>query len=151
MKCSTSVRVFGNIANIRLIVKKITLWRHSQWLPLHWSKHAVPLQHEYKRIIEAQFRSCARWRPSVSATMSYLWSVFWLSLTQAASCVPSCCEGGILTVLVAVQQAISDSGNVAGNYMYQLLHSQMYVLPTQCIYVFCVDLRTNSDYFPIQH
>ena len=28
---------------------------------------------------------------------------------------------------------------------------QLYVLPTQCIYVFCVDLRTNSDYFPIQH
>jgi len=23
--------------------------------------------------------------------------------------------------------------------------------PTQCIYVFCVDLRTNSDYFPTQH
>jgi len=28
---------------------------------------------------------------------------------------------------------------------------QLYVLPTRCIYVFCVDLRTNSDYFPIQH
>jgi len=28
---------------------------------------------------------------------------------------------------------------------------QFYALPTQCIYVFCVDLRTNSDYFPIQH
>ena len=27
---------------------------------------------------------------------------------------------------------------------------QFYVLPTQCIYVFCVDLRTNSDYFPTQ-
>ena len=26
-----------------------------------------------------------------------------------------------------------------------------YVLPTQCIYVFCVDLRTNSDYFPVQY
>jgi len=26
---------------------------------------------------------------------------------------------------------------------------KLYVLPTQCIYVFCVDLRTNSDYFPI--
>ena len=25
---------------------------------------------------------------------------------------------------------------------------QFYVLPTQCICVFCVDLRTNSDYFP---
>ena len=28
---------------------------------------------------------------------------------------------------------------------------QFYVLPTHCICVFCVDLRTNSDYFPIQH
>jgi len=28
---------------------------------------------------------------------------------------------------------------------------QFYVLPTQCIYVFCVDLRTNSNYFPTQH
>ena len=28
---------------------------------------------------------------------------------------------------------------------------QLYVLPTQCIYVFCVDLRTNSHYFPIEH
>jgi len=28
---------------------------------------------------------------------------------------------------------------------------KFYVLPTQCIYVFCVDLRKNSDYFPIQH
>jgi hypothetical protein len=27
---------------------------------------------------------------------------------------------------------------------------QFYVLPTQFIYVFCMDLRTNSDYFPIQ-
>jgi hypothetical protein len=25
---------------------------------------------------------------------------------------------------------------------------KFYVLPTQCIYVFCTDLRTNSDYFP---
>ena len=28
---------------------------------------------------------------------------------------------------------------------------QFYVLSTQCVYVFCVDLRTNSDYFPIQY
>jgi len=28
---------------------------------------------------------------------------------------------------------------------------KIYVLPTQHIYVFCVDLRTNSHYFPIQH
>jgi hypothetical protein len=28
---------------------------------------------------------------------------------------------------------------------------QFYVLPTECIYVFCMDLRTNSDRFSIQH
>jgi hypothetical protein len=28
---------------------------------------------------------------------------------------------------------------------------QFHVLPSQCIYVFCVDMRTNSEYFPIQH
>ena len=27
---------------------------------------------------------------------------------------------------------------------------QIYVLPTHSIYVFYADLRTNSDYFPIQ-
>jgi hypothetical protein len=27
---------------------------------------------------------------------------------------------------------------------------KFYVLPTQCVYVLCMDLRTNSDYFSIQ-
>jgi hypothetical protein len=46
-------------------------------------------------------------------------------------------------------------------YIYLTLYSlvvstcsnmyNFYILPTQCIYVFCMDLRTNSDYFPIQH
>jgi hypothetical protein len=37
----------------------------------------------------------------------------------------------------------------SGHYMYrQFIIQKLYVLPTQCI---CVDLRTNSDYFPIQH
>jgi hypothetical protein len=40
----------------------------------------------------------------------------------------------------------------SGHYMYRQFNiQQFYVLPTQCIYVFCVDLRTNSHYFPIQH
>jgi hypothetical protein len=40
----------------------------------------------------------------------------------------------------------------SGHYMYRQFNmQQFYILPTQCIYVFCVDLRTNSDYFPIQH
>ena len=39
----------------------------------------------------------------------------------------------------------------SGHYMYHQFNiQQFYVLPTQCIYVFCVDLRTNNDYFTIQ-
>ena len=34
----------------------------------------------------------------------------------------------------------------SGHYTYHKFNiHQLYVLPTQCIYVFCVDLRTNSD------
>ena len=40
----------------------------------------------------------------------------------------------------------------SGHYMYRHfnIHTS-YVQPTQCIYVSCIDLRTNSDYFHIQH
>jgi len=36
-------------------------------------------------------------------------------------------------------------------FMFPQLLQKFFILPTHCIYVFCVDLRTNSDYFPIQH
>jgi len=36
--------------------------------------------------------------------------------------------------------------------MYRQINiQQFYVLPTQCMYGFCVDLRINSDYFHVQH
>ena len=39
-----------------------------------------------------------------------------------------------------------------GHYMYRQFNiQQFYVLPAQCTYVFCVDLRTNSDYFAKHH
>ena len=51
-----------------------------------------------------------------------------------------------------MQRYILNPVNRNGHYMYRQFNiQQFYVLPTQCIYVFCVDLRTNSDYFPIQH
>jgi hypothetical protein len=38
----------------------------------------------------------------------------------------------------------------SGSYMYRQFNiKQFYVLPIQSIYVFCVDLRTNSDYIRI--
>ena len=40
----------------------------------------------------------------------------------------------------------------SGHYMYRQFNiQQFHVQPPQCIYVFCVDRRTNSDYFPIHH
>jgi hypothetical protein len=35
--------------------------------------------------------------------------------------------------------------------VYTITFSNKTLLPTQCIYVFSVDLRTNSDYFTVQH
>ena len=47
---------------------------------------------------------------------------------------------------------INSSKPSAHSRMYHQFNIQQFnVLPTHCIYVFCVDLRTNSDYFPIQH
>ena len=38
----------------------------------------------------------------------------------------------------------------SGHYTYRQFNiQQFYVLLKRCIYVFCIDLRTNSDYFPI--
>jgi hypothetical protein len=41
----------------------------------------------------------------------------------------------------------------SGYYIYTTRFNthKLYVLPTHCIYVFCVDVRTNSDYFTILH
>jgi len=48
----------------------------------------------------------------------------------------------------------------SGHYMYRTVVTictltfnihKLYVLPTQCIYVFCEDLRNNSDFFPMKH
>jgi hypothetical protein len=48
--------------------------------------------------------------------------------------------------------SIANLLKLSGHYMYHQFNiQQFYVLPTHCIYVFCVDLRTNSDYFHIQH
>ena len=50
------------------------------------------------------------------------------------------------------QWQVGNPSKPSGHYMYRQFNSQQfYVLPTQCIYVFCVDLRTNSDYFTVQH
>jgi hypothetical protein len=46
----------------------------------------------------------------------------------------------------------SNTQQPSGHHVYRQFNIQQFcVQPTQCIYVFCVDLRTNSDCFPIQY
>ena len=66
--------------------------------------------------------------------------------TVVYCCVVYCCVPTNKTRLLL------NISNPSGHYMYHQFNiQQFYVLPTQCIYVFCVDLRTNSDYFTVQH
>jgi hypothetical protein len=58
----------------------------------------------------------------------------------------------INSLLCVYQYWILDPLKPSGHYMYRQFNiQQLYVLPTHCIYVFCVDLRTNSHYLPLQH
>ena len=59
---------------------------------------------------------------------------------------------GIMLYCVTALRHVCNFLWASGYYMYRQFNiQQIYVLPTQCIYVFCVDLRKNSLYFPLQH
>ena len=65
-------------------------------------------------------------------------------------CAMGCCSSAMWRCVILLR--VINPLKPTGNYMYRQLNiQQFYVLPTQCIYVFCVDMTTNSDYFPIQH
>ena len=56
----------------------------------------------------------------------------------------------ILKVVIIYQ--LINSLKSSGQYKYHQFNSNQFcVLPTRCVYVFCVDMRTNSDYFTVQH
>jgi len=47
---------------------------------------------------------------------------------------------------------LSDLVVTGGYFMYRRFNiKQFYILPRQCIYVFCMNVRTLSDYFPAEH
>ena len=78
-----------------------------------------------------------------------------LTLTNSAFCPHSAC---MCFVWIWEQTAIISLYSIdwlvfitETECVYCAVRSTFYVLPTECIYVFCVDLRTNSDYFTVQH
>jgi hypothetical protein len=58
--------------------------------------------------------------------------------------VPHCTVLGYSSVLPLVN-------HVTSAYSNRFNVHKFYVPPTQCIYVFRMDLRANSHYFPVQH
>ena len=90
-------------------------------------------------------------------TIISLYSINWLVFITETECVYCAVWTGhlhththiyIYIYIIFMYNPLQPSGH----YMHHQFNiQQFYVLPTQCIYVFCVDLRTNSHYFPIQH
>jgi hypothetical protein len=81
-------------------------------------------------------------------------------------CVPTCWDStlnlattasSVIQIFDAVQSAVNCEITIGCVQSFNLLCTarfniyQFYVQPTQCIYVLYVDLRKNSDYFPILH
>jgi len=83
---------------------------------------------------------CFVWISEQTAIIS-LYNINWLVFITETECVYCAVRTESLYII-----------QTGGHYMYHQFNiKQSFFLPTQCIYVFCVDLRTNSDYFPIQH
>jgi len=84
------------------------------------------------------------WISEQTAIIS-LYSINWLVFITETESVYCAVRAGSLYI---IQNPLKPSGH----YMYHQFNiQQFHVLPAQFIYVFCVDLRTNSDCFPIQH
>jgi hypothetical protein len=75
---------------------------------------------------------CGGYIFSLNRSINCKWEIFWLC---------HCC------IQWAYVPAFNPS-EPSGHYMYHQFNIQQFcVQPTQCIYAFCMDLRTNSDYF----
>jgi hypothetical protein len=83
---------------------------------------------------------CFVWISEQTAIIS-LYSINWLVCITETQCVHCAVRTGSLYIISPVVTVRTARFNI----------QQFHVLPTQCIYVFFVDLRTNSDYFPTQH
>ena len=71
----------------------------------------------------------------------------WLSL-QRNSFAVELSNWMLLHLSIGNVNSVNDSGDLACHRFWHLKDTS---LCPHSVFVFCVDLRTNSDYFPIQH
>jgi hypothetical protein len=97
------------------------------------------------------------WISEQTAIIS-LYSINWLVFITETVCV-YCAVRSAHTVYLCVlcgsqnKQRLFDCTELTDWFLQPRwsVFTARHVLPTQCIYVFCVDLRSNSDYFTVQH
>jgi len=82
---------------------------------------------------------CFVWIWEQTAIIS-LYSINWLVFITETECVYRAVRTGYLYIIRNI-----------GYYMYHQFNIHNSTFCPHCIYVFCVDLRSNSVYFPIQH
>ena len=109
---------------------------------------------------QAAYCSCSTPRPILPRTDAEHTKTSWNLVCMVARTVTATALHCSLQFDVLKYELTKDSQHTAGeeHFMAQWL---FYVPPgltfsnstfcPQCIYVFCVDISTNSDYFPIQH
>jgi hypothetical protein len=79
----------------------------------------------------------------VCMSLGLIVQVSWYSITQKPSASSHC------LFLESINETFYSIRLTLCTISYNV--QKFCVLPTEYIYVFCVDLRTNSDYFSIQH
>ena len=129
-----------------LLIDEVTWYCTAQW-----SLYVQPSGHYLYRTVVSI--CTAQWSLYVQPTGHYMYrTVVTICTAKWPLYVPHSSQYMYRTVVSISTAQWSLYVPHSGHYMYRQFNiQQFYVLPTQCIYVFCVDLRTNSDYFPIQH
>jgi hypothetical protein len=115
------------------------------------SSRATPTKNEYLFTLRNPLK--ARWSLYVPHSGHYICrTVVTICTAQWSLYVPHSGHYMYRTVVTICTAQWSLYVPHSGHYMYRQFNiHKFYVLPTQCIYVFCLGLRTNIDYFPLQH
>ena len=134
----------------------------SQPFKVHWLPYVPPcLTFNESAFCPHTVFMCFVWISEQTAIIS-LYSIDWLVFITETECLLRgtfyilCSAHTVFmcSVWISDQTAIISQHWLTGFYNWDGLFTaryvlHLYVLPTQCICVFCVDFRKNSDYFTV--
>jgi hypothetical protein len=97
-------------------------------------------------LLYIQYNNRQLLKPRISNVIYHSWKLKKLSFSNSVSLktVPYTLHRPL--TVIEILNHLNPSGNSIYHRVLNIRH--FHVLPTQFIYVFCTDLRTNSNYFP---